>query len=105
MLEVSSTSHHHVAGMNNEASQELEDISFVSLDEKSTLYTLITELLSARGRQWQRRTNIKGKFNLLFAKVHGVDVPYELLGQDGQKHAVNYYRGCQVLTRKAETHR
>jgi len=73
----------------------------VSLDEASALYCVVSEMLVARP-SWQRAASVKGQFDLLFAGPHGVDVNYSILGPS---QAVNYFRGCQVLTRKAETHR
>lgn len=75
--------------------------NLVSLDEASTLYCMLSEMLHAQPG-WERSGSGKGPFDLLFAKVHGMDVPYDALGPT---QAVNYFRGCQVLTRKAETHR
>ena len=62
---------------------------------------MLSEMLHAQPG-WERSGSAKGPFDLLFAKVHGMDVPYDALGPT---QAVNYFRGCQVLTRKAETHR
>lgn len=80
-------------------------LAFVSLDTKSTLYTLIDNIL-AESHGWLRKASPKARFNLLLAKVHGADIPWEILNQaDGMQRAVNYFRGCSILMRKADTHR
>ena len=91
-----------IQGAAAEEEEEESQYSFVSLDPKSTLYEMITHELENRP-DWLRRPNDKSRFNLLLAKTHGADIPFERIGTEGILQAVNYFRGCGALTRKAET--